>query len=75
MSMPAAEPHYLAKYPFAWRTAAVALALTLALLWIVSGRVSLLSSGQEVVLQTVPVDPRDLLRGDYVILRYDISRK
>ncbi len=25
-------------------------------------------------LRTVPVDPRDLLRGDYVILRYEISR-
>ncbi|MBS0659042.1 MAG: GDYXXLXY domain-containing protein [Verrucomicrobia bacterium] len=24
-------------------------------------------------LRTVPVDPRDLLRGDYVILRYEIS--
>lgn len=25
-------------------------------------------------VRTVPVDPRDLLRGDYVILRYEISR-
>ncbi len=25
-------------------------------------------------LRTVPVDPRDLLRGDYVILSYEISR-
>lgn len=25
-------------------------------------------------LRTVPVDPRDLLRGDFVILRYEISR-
>lgn len=29
--------------------------------------------GKEVTLQTVPVDPRDLFRGDFVILRYDIS--
>ena len=29
--------------------------------------------GQTVVLQTVPVDPRDLFRGDYVILGYKIS--
>lgn len=30
--------------------------------------------GQEVKLRTVPVDPRDLLYGDYVTLSYDISR-
>ena len=29
--------------------------------------------GTEVMLQTVPVDPRDLFRGDYVTLRYGIS--
>ena len=33
----------------------------------------ILRTGQEVVLQTVPVDPRDLFRGDFVILRYEIS--
>ncbi|SVD64981.1 uncharacterized protein METZ01_LOCUS417835, partial [marine metagenome] len=27
----------------------------------------------KVVLQTIPVDPRDLLRGEYVALRYEIS--
>lgn len=32
-----------------------------------------LRTGQEILLKTVPVDPRDLFRGDYVILRYDIS--
>ena len=30
-------------------------------------------TGTEVFLKTVPVDPRDLFRGDYVVLRYDIS--
>ncbi|MDF2815384.1 MAG: hypothetical protein K0Q81_1584 [Paenibacillus sp.] len=29
--------------------------------------------GDEIRLQTVPVDPRDLLYGDYVILNYEIS--
>ncbi len=29
--------------------------------------------GRPVVLQTVPVDPRDLFRGDYVILNYDVA--
>ena len=32
-----------------------------------------LRTGQEVLLKTVPIDPRDLFRGDYVVLRYDIS--
>lgn len=32
-----------------------------------------LRSDRVVLLETVPVDPRDLLRGDYVILRYKIS--
>lgn len=40
----------------------------------VQQRISILRNGAEVVLRTVPVDPRDLLRGDYVILSYDISR-
>lgn len=37
-------------------------------------RVSLLRSDRVVTLRTAPVDPRDLFRGDYVILNYDISR-
>lgn len=32
-----------------------------------------LRTGQEVLLKTRPVDPRDIFRGDYVILNYDIS--
>lgn len=32
-----------------------------------------LSQGREVVLQTVPVDPRSLLQGDYAILDYEIA--
>ena len=32
-----------------------------------------LHSGTVVLLETAPVDPRDLLRGDYVILNYKIS--
>ena len=32
-----------------------------------------LARGYEVRLQTVPVDPRDPFRGDYVILRYEIT--
>lgn len=31
------------------------------------------ATGLEVVLKAAPVDPRDLLRGDYVILQYDVQ--
>lgn len=33
-----------------------------------------LLTGQTVLVRVVPVDPRDLFRGDYVILSYDFSR-
>jgi uncharacterized membrane-anchored protein len=36
-------------------------------------RARLLREGSEVTLATRPVDPRDFLRGDYVVLNYDIS--
>lgn len=32
-----------------------------------------LRNGEEVFIKTLPVDPRDLFRGDYMILNYDIS--
>jgi uncharacterized membrane-anchored protein len=32
-----------------------------------------LRNGEDVLLKTRPVDPRDLFRGDYIILNYDIS--
>lgn len=32
-----------------------------------------LRTGTEVILETLPVDPRELFRGDYVVLRYKIS--
>ncbi len=33
-----------------------------------------LATGDTILLEVVPVDPRDLFKGDYVILSYDISR-
>lgn len=36
-------------------------------------RSQILRNGVEVTLQTRPIDPRDFLRGDYVVLGYDIS--
>lgn len=41
--------------------------------WIINSRAAILRSGQEILLKVKPVDPRDLLRGDYVRLDYDIS--
>ncbi len=40
---------------------------------IVAGRVNLLRTGREIVLPIVPVDPRDLFKGDYVRLAYPVS--
>lgn len=39
----------------------------------IAGRAAILQNGREVVLEVRPVDPRDLLRGDYVVLDYNIS--
>ncbi len=62
-----------AKVPLLWRAVATALLLALGLLALVQQRASILSSGTEIRLRTVPVDPRDLFRGDYVVLAYPIS--
>ena len=51
----------------------VAVLQTAFLGYMIESRASILRNGVDVVLKTVPVDPRDLLRGDYVILAYDIS--
>ena len=37
-------------------------------------REMVLSTGSTVFLKTVPIDPRDIFRGDYVRLNYDLSR-
>jgi uncharacterized membrane-anchored protein len=42
--------------------------------WMIAGRAAILRDGREVLLKVEPVDPRDLLRGDYVRLGYEISR-
>jgi uncharacterized membrane-anchored protein len=59
------------------KTKLLVLLLALQAAWVI-GTVAVqetrLRHGQVVLLETVPVDPRDLLRGDYVILSYKISR-
>ena len=44
------------------------------LILMAADRTQILREGREITLQTRPVDPRDLLRGDYVTLGYDISQ-
>ncbi|MCA1406913.1 GDYXXLXY domain-containing protein [Ensifer sp. IC3342] len=62
-----------------WRNPFVA-ALVVALLqsavlgYMIESRASILRNGKDVLLRSAPIDPRDLLRGEYVILSYDISR-
>lgn len=58
-----------------WIAAIIVATLQTAVLgYMVGERAWGLRSGVEVLLKTAPVDPRDLLRGDYVTLNYDISR-
>jgi uncharacterized membrane-anchored protein len=53
---------------------ALAAAVQVALIAVmVYDRVRVLREGSEVTLQTRPVDPRDFLRGDYVVLTYEIT--
>lgn len=52
---------------------AVVAAQVIGLVVFASVRQVALTQGKEVTLQTVPVDPRSLLQGDYAILDYEIA--
>ncbi|MCX8997583.1 GDYXXLXY domain-containing protein [Rhizobiaceae bacterium BDR2-2] len=52
----------------------VALLQSAVLFHVVASRAAVLRDGTEIRLETAPVDPRDLLRGDYVTLNYTIGR-
>lgn len=57
-----------------WIAAIVVAVMQTAIIgYMIESRASILRNGKDVVLKTVPVDPRDLLRGDYVVLSYEIS--
>lgn len=51
----------------------VALVQTAALFKIVYDKDRLIKTGREITMPVKPIDPRDVFRGDYVILGYDIS--
>ena len=57
-----------------FRILIVAALQTIALGWMIIDRQIMLDSSSVVTLKVVPIDPRDLFRGDYVVLNYDISR-
>ena len=69
MSAPTRRPHV----PLFAAALVAALLQTAVLGFMVESRASILRSGTDVRLKTLPVDPRDLMRGDYVILSYGIS--
>ena len=50
--------------------AAVALAQTAVLAYMVIDRIQLLRTGREIVLPIVPIDPRDFFRGEFIRLDY-----
>lgn len=49
------------------------LAQVLILAWMAGQREWILRTAPRIWLRTAPLDPRDLFRGDYVTLRYDIA--
>lgn len=57
----------------AWALIAAASVQSLVIGWMVWDRAALLSSGREIKATVVPVDPRDVFRGDYVVLGYGFS--
>ena len=63
----------IARVPPIPRYILAALLLCGLILAMVYPRAQILRNGQEVRLEIVPVDPRDLFRGDYVVLDYRIS--
>jgi uncharacterized membrane-anchored protein len=72
MSAPTAD-NLIGRIPLFLRTGAAILITCGLILWMVADRALILRNGAPVRLQTQPVDPRDLFRGDYVILNYRIS--
>lgn len=41
--------------------------------WVIKNEI-ILHNGREILLKTIPVDPSDILMGDYVILNYEIGQ-
>jgi uncharacterized membrane-anchored protein len=65
---------FLTRIPKIALFGAAALVQIALLIVMIMDRAQILRDGTEVTLQSRPVDPRDFLRGDYVVLGYDISQ-
>jgi uncharacterized membrane-anchored protein len=65
--------NFIARVPALPRYILAALLLCGLILATVVQRAAILRNGQEARLEVVPVDPRDLFRGDYVVLDYRIG--
>ncbi len=63
----------IGRVPALARAGLAALVLCGLVLAMVVERAAILRDGATIRLATVPVDPRDLFRGDYVVLNYEIS--
>lgn len=64
----------IARFPYSARILTVLFVQLFALGWMVFERAQIIESGVEIRLPARPVDPRDLFRGHYVRLGYDISQ-
>lgn len=61
-----------------WRSGVVLLNLALVLAWVGMGIWSsetIIKQGDQVLLELMPVDPRSLMQGDYMVLRYAILER
>lgn len=70
----AAFARFFARIPKSVLFGAAVLIQVALLAAMVVDRAQVLREGTEVKLQTRPIDPRDFLRGDYVVLGYDMSQ-
>lgn len=57
-----------------WLMIGAAALQVVALAWMAGQREWVVRTGRTVYLRTAPLDPRDVMRGDYVRLAYEISR-
>jgi uncharacterized membrane-anchored protein len=53
-----------------WAVAAIVLAVAN---WAIVGKERVLANGETILLELAPRDPRSLLQGDYVVLRYALA--
>jgi len=56
-----------------WIAVAAGILMLAAVNWSIYGREQLLEAGQVVLLELAPVDPRSLMQGDYMALRFKLA--